>query len=75
MITDGESLPGAGSVPGHTIPTPVLRLTGTADHTWRGLADHQPPVVAARRDGSTVVNLRSVDPVDDPIVAAALAAI
>jgi L-seryl-tRNA(Ser) seleniumtransferase len=75
MIADGASLPGAGSVPGHTIPTPVLRLTGTADRTWRGLADHRPPVVAARRDGSTVVNLRSVDPDDDPIVAAALAAI
>lgn len=74
-IVDGESLPGAGSVPGLAIPTPVLRFEGRADRTWRRLADHDPPVIAARRDGATVVNLRSVDPDDDLIVAAALATI
>jgi L-seryl-tRNA(Ser) seleniumtransferase len=74
-IVHGESLPGAGSVPGLSIPTPVLRFEGQADHTWRRLAHHDPPVIAARRDGATVVNLRSVDANDDVIVADALAAI
>ncbi|MEA3501678.1 MAG: L-seryl-tRNA(Sec) selenium transferase [Actinomycetota bacterium] len=72
-IVDGESLPGAGSVPGLTIPTPVLRIAGDEERAWRMLADHEPPVVAARRDGATIVNLRSVTPDQDPVVAAALA--
>lgn len=74
-IVDGESLPGAGSVPGLTIPTPVLRIDGDDEKTWRLLADREPPVVAARRDGATIVNLRSVTPDEDSIVAAALASI
>ncbi len=72
-IVDGESLPGAGSVPGLTIPTPVLRIDGDDERTWRLLADHEPPVIAARRDGTAIVNLRSVSPDEDSIVAAALA--
>lgn len=74
-IVDGESLPGAGSVPGLTIPTPVLRLKGREEHVWRTLADHRTPVVAARRDGAALVNLRSAHPDEDSIVAAALAEI
>mgnify|MGYP001818608988 FL=1 len=74
-IVDGASLPGAGSVPGLTIPTPVLRLEGSEEGSWRALADHLPPVVAARRDGATLVNVRSVQPEEDPIVASALAAL
>ncbi len=74
-IVDGESLPGAGSVPGVTSPTPVLRIDGNDEATWRTLADYEPPVVASRRDGATVVNLRSVAPDEDSIVAAALASL
>jgi len=74
-IVDGESLPGAGSVPGLTIPTPVLRLSGREEQVWRTLADHDTPVIAARRDGAALVNLRSVHPDEDAIVAAALAEI
>jgi L-seryl-tRNA(Ser) seleniumtransferase len=75
VIVDGESLPGAGSVPGITIPTPVLRLDGREEQVWRILADHEPPVIAARRDGAAFVNLRSVHPDEDPVVVAALAEI
>ena len=74
-IVEGASLPGAGSVPGLTIPTPIVRLDGNADRAWRALADHTPPVVAARKDGAILVNLRSVHPDEDMIVASALAAI
>ncbi|MFV9672953.1 MAG: L-seryl-tRNA(Sec) selenium transferase [Acidimicrobiia bacterium] len=73
-IVDGEALPGAGSVPGLTIPTPVLRIDGD-ERTWRLLAGHVPPVIASRRDGATFVNLRSVAPDEDSIVAAALASL
>jgi L-seryl-tRNA(Ser) seleniumtransferase len=74
-IVDGESLPGAGSVPGLTIPTPVLRLEGREEDVWRSLAGFETPVIAARRDGAAFVNLRSVHPDEDSIVVAALAGI
>jgi L-seryl-tRNA(Ser) seleniumtransferase len=74
-IVDGESIPGAGSVPGLAIPTPVLRLDGREEHVWRSLADHDTPVIAARRGGAALLNLRSVQPDEDPIVTAALAEI
>jgi L-seryl-tRNA(Ser) seleniumtransferase len=72
-MVEGSALPGAGSVPGSAIPTPVIRLAGDADAAWHALADHDPPVVASRKDGATVVNLRSVLPEEDRVVAAALA--
>lgn len=74
-IVDGESLPGAGSAPGLTIPTPVLRVDGDAEKAWRMLAAHDPPIVAARRHGATVVNLRSVAPDEDSVVTTALASL
>ena len=74
-IVEGESLPGAGTVPGLSIPTPVARLNGREEYVWRTLADHDTPVIAARRDGAALVNLRSVHPDEDSIVAAALAEI
>jgi L-seryl-tRNA(Ser) seleniumtransferase len=74
-IVEGESLPGAGSVPGLAIPTPVLRLDGREEEVWRRLAGHETPVIAARREGAAFLNLRSVHPDEDSIVAAALAGI
>ncbi len=74
-IVEGRSLPGAGSVPGLTIPTPVLRIEGAGERVWTTLAAHDPPVLATRRDGGTIVNLRSVLPGDDAVVASALAGV
>ncbi|GMQ93285.1 MAG: L-seryl-tRNA(Sec) selenium transferase [Acidimicrobiia bacterium] len=71
-IVDGESLPGAGSVPGATIPTRLIELPGAADATWSALAGHDPPVIATRRDASTFVDMRSVAPQDDKHVADAI---
>jgi Selenocysteine synthase [seryl-tRNASer selenium transferase] len=74
-IVAGTSLVGAGSVPGAGIPGPVLRIDAPADATWRALLAGDPPVVAARRDGATHLDLRSVVEREDEIVAAALAAL
>ena len=71
-VETGGSLPGAGSVPGTTIPTALLRIEGNADEIWSRLASFEPPVVATRREGSVFVDLRSVLPEDDAIVRAAL---
>ncbi len=73
-VIDGESIPGAGSVPGESIPTALIRLEGPTDGIWASLARSEPPVIASRRDGAVFIDLRSVDPGDDKVVAAAIAA-
>ena len=68
-VVRGESLPGAGSVPGETIPSPNLRLAGNADHLWVKLLSASPPILARRREGSLIIDLRTVDPADDNHIA------
>jgi L-seryl-tRNA(Ser) seleniumtransferase len=72
-IIDGESLPGAGSVPGATIPTRLISLPGPADDVFMRLTRHDPPIISSRRDTSAVIDLRSVLPSDDAHIAAAVA--
>lgn len=74
-ITQGASLPGAGSVPGATIPSPVICIEGDADELWSGLARAPVPILATRREGRIQIDLRTVDPANDPDIAAALSAL
>jgi L-seryl-tRNA(Ser) seleniumtransferase len=69
-VVTTEALPGAGSAPGTTIPSSGIELDG--DQTDR-LRAHTPPVIARTRDDRTVLDLRSVDPADDPVLVAVLA--
>ena len=71
-VVDTEALPGAGSAPGVTMPSIGITLDG--DHL-AALRSHDTPVVARRRDDRTILDLGSVDPPDDGIVSAALAAL
>ncbi|MCP4966955.1 MAG: L-seryl-tRNA(Sec) selenium transferase [bacterium] len=71
-VIGGESLPGAGSVPGETIPSPNLRLSGRADATWHKLLASDPPILARRHDGALVIDLRTVATSDDRHIVAAL---
>jgi L-seryl-tRNA(Ser) seleniumtransferase len=71
-IVDGVSIPGAGSTPGATIPTKLIRLDGDADATWSKLAQAPTPIISSRRDGSVYIDLRSVLPADDGAIRAAL---
>lgn len=75
LIKDGQSLPGAGSVPGSTIPTKLIVLPGSADAVYSELAGHDPPIIARRRDTTAVIDLRSVLPADDAHVADAIRAL
>ncbi|HEX6660164.1 MAG TPA: L-seryl-tRNA(Sec) selenium transferase [Ilumatobacter sp.] len=68
-VTDTESVPGAGSAPGVTIPSCGVVLEG--DHLV-ALRAQKTPIVARVREGRTFLDLRSVDPGDDEIVAGAL---
>ncbi len=67
-VVDGESLIGAGSVPGVGIPTPQLVLEDE-DHLYQGLLRAERSVAARRMGGDLVIDLRAVDPDDDFVVA------
>jgi len=66
-----ESLPGAGSLPGTTIPSVGVAVEG--DRT-AALRRAEPPIVARVADGRTICDLRTVDSGDDAHVAATLCA-
>jgi L-seryl-tRNA(Ser) seleniumtransferase len=67
-----ESLPGAGSLPGVTIPSIGV---GVAGDVTGPLRNADPAVVARVRDGQTICDLRTVDPGDDAHLAAVLRAL
>ena len=71
-IVDGSSIPGAGSAPGATIPTRLIKITGDADVWWSALATASMPVISSRRDGAVYIDLRSVMRHDDEAIRSAL---
>jgi L-seryl-tRNA(Ser) seleniumtransferase len=73
-VVAGESVVGAGSVPGQSIPSPVIRVSGIdPDAAWHRLLAEDPAIIARRRDGDLIIDLRAVTPNEDAAVAAALA--
>jgi L-seryl-tRNA(Ser) seleniumtransferase len=68
-VVDTTALPGAGSAPGVGMPSVGVALAG--DHL-AALRRHDPPVIARVREGSTVLDLRAVDPDDDAVIVEAL---
>ncbi|MFM7126498.1 MAG: L-seryl-tRNA(Sec) selenium transferase [Actinomycetota bacterium] len=64
-----DSLPGAGSSPGATIPSRGIGVDG--DHAAI-LRRRAVPIVARVRDDLTVIDLRTVDPADDGDITDAL---
>ncbi len=71
-IIRSESLLGAGSVPGMSVPSPVLHITGPADQLWTELLALEHPLVGRREAGRFLIDLRSVDPADDAVVVSTL---
>lgn len=71
-VVVGESLPGAGSVPGETIPSPNLELAGSPDTWWKRLIAADPPIVGRRQGDRFLIDLRTVDPEHDRNIVAAL---
>jgi L-seryl-tRNA(Ser) seleniumtransferase len=69
-VVDTVAVAGAGSLPGFDIASAGVALDG--DHT-ASLRAADPPVIARVHEGRTVLDLRTVDPADDPLVAKALA--
>ena len=75
-IADGHSTTGGGSAPDSTLPTRVIRAasrTVTASALDAHLRRASPPVIARIQGDEVVLNLRTVDPNDDALVARAIA--
>ncbi len=70
-IIDGASHPGAGSVPGMTVPSPQLGIRVPEEAGWWHLLERG--IVASRRDGLLLLDLRTVPPSSDSAIADALA--
>ena len=72
QVVSCSSLPGAGSVPGASIPSVGIAING--DHAKR-LREFAPPIIARVKDNQTILDLRTVDPTDDPVLIQALSAL
>ena len=72
LVEDTVSVPGGGTLPGVEIPSVGLSLPGDRVGELRA---GNPPVIARVADGSTILDLRTVHPNDDAVVAAAVAAL
>ena len=67
------SVPGGGTMPGAEIPSVAIALDG--DHGAALRTDNEPPIIARVVDDTTYLDLRTVDPEADPIIAKAIAAL
>jgi len=71
-VVDTVAVAGGGSVPGQDVPSAGVAVEG--DHA-AALRACQPPVVARVHEGMTICDLRTVDPLDDPVLASHLTAL
>jgi len=72
QVIDLMSVPGGGTLPTVEIPSAGITLAG--DHT-AALRAHQPPIIARVQEQQTLVDLRTVEPEHDSLVAKALQAL
>lgn len=73
----GDSAIGGGSAPGVAVPTTLVRVGRdgwSADRLEAWLRTLDPPVIARIQDGAVVLDLRTVDPAQDDLLAAVLTA-
>jgi L-seryl-tRNA(Ser) seleniumtransferase len=68
-VVDTVAVAGGGSVPGQDVPSAGVALDG--DHA-AALRRLDPPIVARVHEGMTICDMRTVDPLDDPLLAAGL---
>lgn len=75
-VAEGFSTTGGGSAPASRIPTALIsiRAEAGAGELAAALLAQPTPVVARIEDGAVVLDLRTVDPDEDALVAGALAA-
>ena len=77
-IIDGESVIGGGAAPSSVLPTRLLALSCadlTADALCVRLRNSDPPIIARVEDGKVLLDLRTVAPEQDALLALALQSI
>ena len=65
-----EAMVGAGSVPGMTVPSPVLVIERRGEDLWPRLLETDPAVVARRSAGDILIDVRAVEEEDDGTLSA-----
>jgi L-seryl-tRNA(Ser) seleniumtransferase len=68
-VTELDAVPGGGTLPGVTIPSMGVALDGDHSASLREGRGERPPIIARVAEGRTLIDLRTVDPADDPLVA------
>ena len=74
-VIDGESVIGGGAAPSSVLPTRLLALSCEgleADELAARLRSSDPPIIARVEDGRVLLDLRTVFPMQDEMIAAAL---
>jgi L-seryl-tRNA(Ser) seleniumtransferase len=74
-VLDGESVIGGGAAPSAVLPTRLLAITCkdmSADEVSGRLRPNDPPIIARVEEGRVLLDLRTVFPEQDEIVALAL---
>ncbi|HEV2171573.1 MAG TPA: L-seryl-tRNA(Sec) selenium transferase, partial [Candidatus Binatus sp.] len=77
-IIDGESVIGGGAAPSSVLPTRLLAMSRaglTADALCARLRNFDPPIIARVEDGRVLLDLRTVAPEEDALIAEALKSI
>lgn len=72
-VVEGESVAGGGATPDQTLPAWLIRLAGSPNALERRLRANAPPIIARIERGAVVLDLRTVGPVDEALILAALA--
>jgi L-seryl-tRNA(Ser) seleniumtransferase len=77
-IIDGESVIGGGAAPSAVLPTRLLAISydgSSADQLAERLRSSNPPIIARVEEGQVLLDLRTVFPQQDELVAKALEAL
>lgn len=80
-VTDMNSVPGGGTLPSIEIPSAGIAIDGDHARALRlgngadGDAGDRVPIIARVQDQTTLLDMRTIDPTDDPYVAGAIASL
>jgi L-seryl-tRNA(Ser) seleniumtransferase len=77
-VVESRSVIGGGSAPGSTLPTRALAVSSrdiSADAIARRLRGWDTPIIARVEDGRVLLDLRTVEPEQDAVIAEALVAL
>ena len=74
VLREGSSVIGGGSTPDQSLPTCLIAIPGDAARREKQLRANNPPVIARIEKEELLIDLRTVDPVDEPLLLDALRA-